>query len=42
MIVDTLNRVVWFLEEGSVVLLRGCCGTLKRVVWYFEERGVVL
>ena len=29
--------MVWYFEEGSVVLCRGWCGTLKRVVWYFEE-----
>ena len=40
----TLKRVVWYFEEGDVVLCRGWCGTLKRVcgtlkgvVWYFEE-----
>ena len=39
---STLNRVVWYFEEGGVVLYRGWCGTLKRVMWYFEEGGVVL
>ena len=34
--------VVWYFEEGGVVLWRGWCGTLKRVVWYFEEGCVVL
>ena len=38
----TLKRVVWYFEEGDVVLLRGWCGTLKRVMWYFEEGGVLL
>ena len=37
----TLKRLVWYFEEGGVVLLRGWCGTLKRVVWYFEEGCVV-
>ena len=36
------NRVVWYFEEGGVVLWRGRCGTLKRAVWYFEEDGLVL
>ena len=34
---STLKMVVWYFEEGCVVLWRGRCGTLKRVVWYFEE-----
>ena len=34
--------VVWYFEEGGVVLWRGWCATLKMVVWYFEEGGVVL
>ena len=38
----TLKRVVWYFEEGGVVLWRGWCGTLKRVVRYFEEGGVVI
>ena len=38
----TLKRVVWYFEEGGMVLLRGWYGTLKRVVWYFEEGGMVL
>ena len=38
----TLKRVMWYFEEGDVVLWRGWCGTLKRVVWYFEEGDVVL
>ena len=43
-----LKRVVWYFEEGCVVLWRGWCCTLKRVwylkrvVWYFEEGDVVL
>ena len=36
------SMVVWYFEEGGVVLRRGWCGILKRVVWYFEEGGVVL
>ena len=35
------KRVVWYFEEGGVVLWRGCYGTLKRVMWYFEEGGMV-
>ena len=38
----TLKRVMWYFEEGDVLLWRGWCGTLKRAVWYFEESGVVL
>ena len=45
----TLKRVVWYFEEGCVVLYggwcgtwRAWCGTLKKVVWYFEEGDVVL
>ena len=37
----TLKMVVWYFEEGDVVLWRGWSSTLKRVVWYFEEGGVV-
>ena len=44
----TFKRVVWYFEEGGVVLWRCWCGTLKRwcgtlkwVVWYFEG-GVLL
>ena len=33
----TLKMVVWYFEEGGVVVLRGWYGTLERVVWYFEE-----
>ena len=29
----SLKRVVWYFEEGGVVLWRGWCGTLKRAVW---------
>ena len=36
----TFNRVMWYFEEGGVVLSMGLCGTLKRVVRYFEEEGV--
>ena len=32
-----MKRVIWYFEEGDVLLSRGWCGTLKRVVWYFEE-----
>ena len=32
----TLKRVVWYVENGDVVLWRGWYGILKRVVWYFE------
>ena len=39
---DTLKMVVWYFEEGVVVLRREWRGTLRRVVWYFEEGGVVL
>ena len=38
----TLKMVVWYFEEGGVVLSRGWCGTLKRVALYFEDGGVVL
>ena len=38
----TLKRVVWYVEEGDVILWRGWCVTLKRVVYYFEEGDVVL
>ena len=41
-IVVITKRVVWYFEEGGVVLWRGWSGTLKRVVRYFEEGGVVL
>ena len=34
--------VVWYIEQGGVVLLRGWCGTLKMVLCHFEEVGVVL
>ena len=37
-----LKRVVWYFEEGRVVLWRGWYGTLKRVLWYFEKGRVVL
>ena len=37
----TLKMVMWYFEEGDVVLWRGWCGTLK-MVWYFEEGCVVL
>ena len=38
-----LKRVMlWYFEDGGVVLWRKWCGTLQRVVWYFEEGGVVL
>ena len=30
------------LNDLSMVLRRGWCGTLKRVVWYIEEGSVVL
>ena len=33
----TLKRVVWYFEEGSVVLCREWSGTLKMAVRYFEE-----
>ena len=36
-----MKRVVWYFEEGGVVICRMWCGTLKRVVWYFEEGFVV-
>ena len=36
------SKVVWYFEEGGVLLWRGWCGTLKRVVWYFEDGCVVL
>ena len=26
----SLKRVVWYFEEGCIVLRRGWCGTLKR------------
>ena len=35
----TLKRVVWYFEDGGVVIWRGL---LKRVAWYFKEGGVVL
>ena len=34
-LIYSLKWMVWFFEEGGVVLLRGLCGTLKRVVGYF-------
>ena len=34
--------IVWYFEEGGMVLWRGWYGTLKRVMWYFEEGGMVL
>ena len=40
--VYTLKRVVWYFEEGGMVLLSGWYGTFKWVVWYYEERGMVL
>ena len=30
----TLKRIVWYFEDGCVVLWRGWSGTLKRVVWW--------
>ena len=33
--------MVWYFEEGDVVLRRGWCYTLKRVVWNFEDGDVV-
>ena len=33
----TLKRLMWYFEEGIILLWRGWCGTLKRVLWYFEE-----
>ena len=42
MVVWYIEGMVWYFEEGGVVLLTGWCGTLKRLVWYFEEGGVVL
>ena len=43
-VVFTLKRVMFYFEEGGVVLSRGWpwCVTLKRVVWYSEEGGMVL
>ena len=38
----TLKMVVWYFEEGDVVLWKGLYGTLKRVVWYFEKGCMVL
>ena len=38
----TLKRVVWYFEEGRLVLWRGSAGTLKRVMQYFEYARVVL
>ena len=35
-------RVMWYFEEGDVVLRRGLCDTLNSVVWYFEEGDVLL
>ena len=42
------KRMLWYFEEGGVVILRVWCGTLKgrfgalkMVVWYFEEGCVV-
>ena len=29
----TLKRVVWYFEEGHVVIWRWSCGNLKRVAW---------
>ena len=37
-----MKRMVWYFEEGGMVLWRGWCGTLKRMVWYFEEGDVVI
>ena len=39
----TLKRVVWYFEDGGVVLWRGCCGTIKRVLYdalYFWPSSV--
>ena len=42
MLCGTLKRVVWYFEEGGVVLRRRWCGTLKDVVLFFEVGGVTL
>ena len=39
---DTLKRVVWYFEEGGMVLCKWWYGTLKRVVWCFEEGDMSL
>ena len=46
---STLKRVVWYFEEGGVLLGRGGvllgrerCVSLKRVVCFFEEWFVTL
>ena len=32
--IHCVSWMVCYLEKGSVVLLRGCCGTLKSVVFF--------
>ena len=39
---NTMKRVMWYFEEGDVVLWRRLCDTLNRVMGFFEDGCVVL